>query len=254
MPYNNTDISHIRSLLARFYNGETSGHDEMMLRRFFTETPPDELPADLMTDRDLFLSLSGLSRLTDCGEATLPAGMAERFDRHVDALVEADGGEASGKRRRRTLSRRLSVWISSVAASLMAAWLVTGVLRFDQNRDTMTPAFAVATKAPQAEPVMVSSDTTPEATAMMNEIRLHTAKATSKARTHDGNGRAEMTPAQIDAEVSRALELVRQAMSKGLSTVEEAGNDFNEANHKTILQIEEALQVDLPGINRPISI
>ena len=48
-------VSHIKSLLERFYNGETTLEEEKQLEDFFRK---NTVPEELLADKDLFLSLA----------------------------------------------------------------------------------------------------------------------------------------------------------------------------------------------------
>lgn len=102
------NISEIRELLDRYYDGNTTEAEEMTLREYFTRE--DDIPADLEADRLMF------KNITASPEQEIPEGLSERLQAKID---EWDASEKAAKEtRKRIRIPRFSV-IAGIAASLL---------------------------------------------------------------------------------------------------------------------------------------
>ena len=95
------DIMHIKSLLERFYNGETTLDEERELENFFRKS---SVPEDLLADKDLFLSLA-----SSPDNIEIP----EEFNQGIlDAIDQSEKSEQK--------TRRISLYsLSGLAAGLL---------------------------------------------------------------------------------------------------------------------------------------
>ncbi len=113
-------LANIRSLLEKFYNGSSSTREEQELIHFFSR---EEVSADLLYDRELFLSLS---------DASEPVEVPESL--HEKILSTLDNAEQAERR-----TRRINFYtISGLAAGLLIIISVyTGYIR-QSNIDVNT--------------------------------------------------------------------------------------------------------------------
>lgn len=102
------NISEIRELLDRYYDGNTTETEEMTLRAYFTQE--DNIPADLEADRLMF------NNITASPEQEIPEGLNERLLAKIDEWNAAE--KAATKTRKRIRIPRLGV-ITGIAASLI---------------------------------------------------------------------------------------------------------------------------------------
>ncbi len=80
MTYNMT-IEQIKSLLSRFYEGQTTPEEERQLADFFRR---EDVPEDLQQDRQLFLMLAQVS------EQEMPQDIADEIAAFVNNLGKSD--------------------------------------------------------------------------------------------------------------------------------------------------------------------
>ena len=108
-------VSELEKLLARYYEGETTGAEERELKRFFAE---EDVPAHLLAEKEFFLQLD-----TACSgqEAGVPEGMEHRLNRKIDEWDTRERRE--GKVKKRMFSLRLQR-MGSIAAGLLILFSV----------------------------------------------------------------------------------------------------------------------------------
>ena len=124
----NTD--RINELLERYYEALTTEAEEEELRRFFNE---EEVPAHLMSERDLFVQLQA------AGDACV---VPEGFEEHLSATI--DSWAAQEERPKRSHIYRLR-WIGGIAASVLVAVAFSWSRYEPARRDTCaTPEEAYA--------------------------------------------------------------------------------------------------------------
>lgn len=80
MTYNMT-IEQIKSLLARFYEGQTTPEEERLLADFFRR---EDVPEELQEDKQLFLMLAQIS------DQEMPTDIAEEITAFVNNLGETE--------------------------------------------------------------------------------------------------------------------------------------------------------------------
>lgn len=96
------ELTHIKQLLEKFYEGTTSREEEELLERYFTEH--EKIPGELAADRELFTSLSSLHRPVD-----VPADLDEKITDRLSTVQRAE-----------TRVRRISIYsFSGLAAGLL---------------------------------------------------------------------------------------------------------------------------------------
>ena len=128
----------IKTLLERYYRGETTLPEEQQLKSYFQQ---NDVPDELEADRETFRFLSGLS----LEEMPLPPGLEERLSSSICRWEEADTPQVRPKVRRPMVS--LMKWSTGIAAALViaagAGWYA--LKANDRPRDTFdNPELAYA--------------------------------------------------------------------------------------------------------------
>lgn len=75
---NKYDFDHIRRLLQRYYEAETTPDEESFLQTFFCETPEAEIPIDMADDRKLFSAIQPMQPLES--ECEVPEDLFEKIE------------------------------------------------------------------------------------------------------------------------------------------------------------------------------
>jgi len=110
-------ITEIRKLLDRFYLGETSLEEEMILQKYFSSA---SIPEELMPDRDLFSSLRKAS-----DSVTVPEGLNQKILNVIDQ-----------QEKKVSRTRRISIFsLSGLAAGLLVV-IALYVGYFSDGRST----------------------------------------------------------------------------------------------------------------------
>ncbi len=102
------NISEIRELLDRYYDGNATETEEMKLREYFTRE--DNIPADMEADRLIF------NNITAIPGQEIPEGLSERLQAKINEWDAAE--KAANETRKRIRIPRLGV-ITGIAASLL---------------------------------------------------------------------------------------------------------------------------------------
>ena len=105
-------IDEIERLLDRYYDGRTTESEELELKRFFLE---EEVPAHLLTEKELFLQLSAVE------EPEVPAHLESNLNRLID---EWDAREKHITQLSILKRKRWIHWIGSAAACLVLSFSV----------------------------------------------------------------------------------------------------------------------------------
>ncbi len=117
------DITDIRRLLQRFYEGETSREEEQILEAFFIDTAVG-MPDDMVADKQMFSAMKALRPTAE--ESELPSDLLSKLDEIV-------ASPAPPKRRRLPLILRYS----SIAAAAALLWSIVSLVPrlLDSNID-----------------------------------------------------------------------------------------------------------------------
>ena len=104
----NTDD--IRILLRRYYDGETSGEEERLIKEFFLK---NDVPEDLQADRLMFAELAGGA------DPEIPSGLDQRISSAIDGRA----------RKHRTLRMRIFGGIAAMLCIILG--LNAYITRYD---------------------------------------------------------------------------------------------------------------------------
>ena len=115
----------IKKLLERYYNGETDLNEEQVLKDFFAG---DDVPQDMVADRDLFLRLSEMS---SC-DVDMPDDMKTRLSARIDEW----GRQTEGKR-----IYSMYRYVSGVAATVLLVLGLGYSILEDRSVETVYDTF-----------------------------------------------------------------------------------------------------------------
>ena len=104
---NGNNITEIKKLLDRYYNGETTEAEEKQLTCYFAG---EDVADELLAEKEIFLQLMNVA------EPQIPMGLEERLEGAIDSWEAAERKAAENRRRIRPMSIRAIV---SIAASLI---------------------------------------------------------------------------------------------------------------------------------------
>lgn len=138
------DINQIRTLLDRWYGGESSPGDETMLTDFFASAV--ELPPDLEADRALFAAMSEAA--ADLPE--IPAELDARITEAVETEMARERRVVKSARWRRIL------WAASGAAACLLAVVAAYNYSGTQDIHGPSPKPLIAQSVPSARPAPIA--------------------------------------------------------------------------------------------------
>ena len=129
MTYNMT-IEQIKSLLARFYEGQTTPDEERLLADFFRR---EDVPEELQEDKQLFLMLAQIS------DQEMPTDIAEEITAFVNNLGQTEKKPVlSEVKQRKGIIYRLKtppkMWYR-VAATVAVLLAIGSVITFQKKTD-----------------------------------------------------------------------------------------------------------------------
>ena len=154
MTYNMT-IEQIKSLLARFYEGQTTPDEERLLADFFR---CEDVPEDLQEDKQLFLLLAQTS------DQEMPQDIAEEITAFVNNLGQTEKKPVlSEMKHHKGIIYRLKtppkMWYR-VAATVAILLVIGGGMFVHQQRTFATDPFRDTCKTPEeaADAILYAND------------------------------------------------------------------------------------------------
>jgi len=143
MTYNMT-IEQIKSLLSRFYEGQTTPEEERLLADFFRR---EDVPEDLQQDKQLFLMLAQIS------DQEMPTDIAEEITAFVNNLGQTEKKPVmSEDKQHKGIIYRLKtppkMWYR-VAATVAILFAIGGGVFFHQQRTLATDPFRDTCSTPE---------------------------------------------------------------------------------------------------------
>lgn len=187
------DINQIRTLLDRWYGGESSPGDERMLTDFFASAV--ELPPDLESDRALFAAMSEAA-------ADLPEIPAE-LDARITSAVETE--MARERRVVKPARWRRILWAASGAAACLLAVVAAYHYSGTQGVHGPSPKPLIAQSVPSARPAPIAqpaptAEPAPIAQPAPSSEPSH--RGATEGSAHKASPRKASQPApEIDTEV-----------------------------------------------------
>ena len=160
------NIEQIKSLLARFYEGQTTPEEERLLADFFTHKGYDhsvdfrreDVPEDLQEDKQLFLMLAQIS------DQKMPADIAEEITAFVNNLGQTEKKPVlSEMKHHKGIIYRLKtppkMWYR-VAATVAILLAIGGGMFVHQQRTLATDPFRDTCSTPEeaADAILYAND------------------------------------------------------------------------------------------------
>lgn len=108
---NEYNITEIKELLDRYYNGETTEMEEMTLRRYFAG---DDVADELLAEKEMF------RQLDEAADSPVPMGLEERLSGAIDSWEAAEHRAAANRRRFRPMNLRAVIGIAASLILVMA--------------------------------------------------------------------------------------------------------------------------------------
>lgn len=109
---NENNITEIKELLERYYNGETNELEEACLRRYFAK---EDVPEELLVEKEMF------HRLSEAADSPVPVGLEERLSGAIDEWEAAERKAVANRKHLRPISFRA---IIGLAASLVLVFVL----------------------------------------------------------------------------------------------------------------------------------
>ena len=154
MTYNMT-IEQIKSLLARFYEGQTTPDEERLLAAYFRR---EDVPEELQEDKQLFLMLAQIS------DQEMPQDIAEEITAFVNNLGQTEKKPVlSEEKQNKGIIYRLKtppkMWYR-VAATVAILLAIGGGMFVHQQRTFATDPFRDTCKTPEeaADAILYAND------------------------------------------------------------------------------------------------
>lgn len=177
---NGNNITEIKKLLDRYYNGETTEAEEKQLACYFAG---EDVADELFAEKEIFL------QLMNAAEPQIPMGLEARLEGAIDSWEAAERKAAENRRRIRPMSIRAIV---SIAASLILV-VALGV-------------FFAKSNIPTAD-LHAESNVTPEEAYQQTEKALRIF-ANALDKSMDGMETVNETSEKIQRQVNSSLEQI----------------------------------------------
>ena len=154
MTYNMT-IEQVKSLLSRFYEGQTTPYEERLLADFFRH---EDVPAELQEDKQLFLMLAQIS------DQEMPQDIAEEITAFVNNLGQTEKEPVlSEVKHHKGITYRLKtppkMWYR-IAATVAILLAIGGGMFVHQQRTIATDPFRDTCSTPEeaAREILYAND------------------------------------------------------------------------------------------------
>lgn len=238
----NASLSHIRSLLARFYEGSATPDQVSELEAFFASASPASLPDDLLPDFALFASKE---------KCTIPADLESKAFAALDRTRQ--------RRWKRILSRvAAAAALTAVLAAGTAVWL---------SRDTQSPAqpaprsLQAAERIDTAAPAPLAPEAAPAApeqiacAAPAKKVKKSLPKApvgtVSAQNQPAGLAQTEAAMAQAKAAMEKACAMLALSRRLSCQALEQSKQNVNAAIEAPLERVRTVLAQPLPTVNIP---
>ena len=160
------NIEQIKSLLARFYEGQTTPEEERLLADFFTHKGYDhsvdfrreDVPEELQEDKQLFLMLAQIS------DQEMPTDIADEIAAFVNNLGQTEKKQVLPEvKQRKGIIYRLKTppkMLYRVAATVAILLAIGGGMFVHQQRTLATDPFRDTCKTPEeaADAILYAND------------------------------------------------------------------------------------------------
>lgn len=158
----NNHNDHIRSLLHKYYEGESTPEEESLLVSFFKVTPEGEIPEDLSDEVILFRSLSMLN--SEISDLEIPDDLFERISSVSNAPLAS-----SSRNFERKWMRRIA-YVVAAACVVLLLYHGTQYLPFNHKPEGIATMTANVSDAHLSEDGFIEITDPEEAEKIMFEI------------------------------------------------------------------------------------
>lgn len=218
---NKNDINHIRLLLDRYYQAESTREEEDFLANFFIGTDKTYLPEDMLPDRELFLSMQKARPKPT--EYDVPASLLERLDEIVGTPVILPPVSTP------------TIWLRVLryAGIATVAVIVLAVVAMLPRLETHTINEDFVTEIDDNQPVTPSDESLPLLIVELNEWHAASGQANEDYSYIEITDPAEAQ--KIAIEIGKLLTRNAQCTNEALSQIGNTINSYKEIT-KSILQ------------------
>lgn len=147
-------IDHIRTLLHKYYEGETTPEEELHLETFFRNTPAHEIPEDLALDSRIFTSLASFH--PGASEMEIRDDLFEKIS-EISFTNHAQNSEKAHRNR----ATRAGYFLAAACACLL---LAIGARLMTTSKQIHTKSYEYAAESPKKLPEQSSATSSVEET------------------------------------------------------------------------------------------
>lgn len=238
----NLDIDKLRSLLQKYYDGETSPEEEMLIITFFSKTEAEYIPQDLTDDRQLFLSMKEL--LSSRIDMEIPDDLLGKINRGImDNAIIASRDKKKNRKKPFVYSAVAAVACLMLVLGLRYNASTSGLMHKAPDNMAKTPSVTIKdTISIIAEPFVAKLHSEPSERKPSTDAPVHQTKhavAGIDVSPEVDDGYIEITdPEQareIILEIGRLLANNSIKTNEAIHMVENTVEDYKEIT-KSILQ------------------
>ncbi len=232
---NNLDLNKLRFLLHKYYEAETSPEEENIIISIFSESDAEDIPEDLIADREIFLSMKEF--LPCQSELEIPDDLFSKINREISDAPLAESKDSKTRWKR--------PFAYAVAAAVACIVLAFGIWHINTSRVLKSPTIANVAKHPAPSPEDSHSiDPEPIETKAIAETpvqkpsidpperRRHRIVKASVESTNEEDGYVEITDPEeareIILEISNLLAINSRKTSEATRMVEAAIDEYKE--------------------------
>ena len=236
------NIDHIRLLLHKFYEGETTPAEESHLEAFFRDSPACEIPDDLAEDRRLFSSMTTLHPTES--EMNIPDDLFER----ISEISFTNHTQISEKAQRNQTRRTGYI----LAAACVCLLLAIGARLMTAPKQIHTKTSEYAAESPKTLPEQPSATSSvEEIIPYKNKTQTPIASGAVKYQRHKTTAENAVEPNRLEdgfIEITDQDEAERIVMEIGwlLASNTQKTNEAIQHLEKTIDEYKEITKSILP--------
>ncbi|MDE7421073.1 MAG: hypothetical protein K2N35_12780 [Muribaculaceae bacterium] len=233
-------IDHIRTLLHKYYEGETTPEEELNLEVFFRDIPECEIPEDLADDGRFFASIASLH--PDVSEMEIPYGLFERISE-----ISVSNDARHTVRTQRNQASRIAYILAAACACLIFTFGIKWMTNpTDIHTKTVDYVSKSAVKLPTPSSIAsTEEETIPETSKTPGSFNAHNCQqsntmaenAPEPNRLDDGfiEITDPMEAEEILREIGRLLASNTQKTNEAILHLEKTVDEYKEIT-KSILQ------------------
>lgn len=229
------DINYITVLLERFYDGSSSPDDESQLAKFFADTDPNSLPADLRADAELFRGLDAIRGET--GDAQMPQELTCALDKIMTPTPAVKTNIWPAIRRYASIGAAAAAAVVALCVTALTLTMSTRLTDTTEATASVEPSDTVVVKRQQLQ-----ADATPAPlTAYQTPPVVTTPEPKSQAVAHRPTATTEIYREVTDLDEAQAIaercaQLLAFGASRSRFASQQVADNLNEV-YQTIQNI-----------------